>query len=123
MPFSAPTEGAPRAMECYTQIRRRKERIKLSLREVRMTRRQLLTWVLVLCASSVAPAKKNLGWVPLFNGKNLSGWKHIGPGSFVVEHGLLKSQGGMGLLYATMGPVADCEIRVVYRMEHQNDNS
>jgi hypothetical protein len=28
-----------------------------------------------------------------------------------------------GLLYWTGGPLNDCEIRVVYRMEHENDNS
>jgi hypothetical protein len=47
----------------------------------------------------------------------------VGPGGFTVEHGLLKSQGGMGLLYWADGPFSDCEIRVVYRMEHENDNS
>ncbi len=59
----------------------------------------------------------------LFDGHDLQGWKHVGPGSFIVEHGLLKTQGGMGLLYSMVGPLADCEIKVVYRMEHENDNS
>jgi len=40
-----------------------------------------------------------------------------------VEHELLKTNGGMGLLYWTGVPLNDCEIRVVYRMEHENDNS
>lgn len=35
----------------------------------------------------------------LFNGRNLDGWEHVGPGSFVVEDGLLKTRGGMGLLW------------------------
>ena len=38
---------------------------------------------------------------PLFNGKDLTGWEHVGPRSFSVEHGLLKSEGGMGLLWYT----------------------
>ena len=38
-------------------------------------------------------------WIELFNGKDLTGWKHIGPGSFAVEEGALVSSGGMGMLY------------------------
>ena len=40
-------------------------------------------------------------WQPLFNGKNLDGWQHVGPGEFVVENGVLKTAGGMGLLWYT----------------------
>ena len=35
-------------------------------------------------------------WTQLFNGKDLSGWKHVGGGSRFVENGLLSSTGGMG---------------------------
>jgi hypothetical protein len=87
-----------------------------------MTQRRMLAVLVMFCATALAPAKK-VGWTPLFDGKDLKGWTHIGPGSFVVEHGLLKTQGGMGLLYSEVGPVPDCEIRVVYHMEHENDNS
>jgi hypothetical protein len=31
----------------------------------------------------------------LFNGKDLSGWKHVGPGSMTVEDGLIQTHGGM----------------------------
>jgi hypothetical protein len=41
------------------------------------------------------------GWRQLFNGKDLSGWKQVGPGSRYVENGLTGSHGGMGLLYWT----------------------
>ena len=27
-------------------------------------------------------------WRALFNGKNLDGWQHVGPGRFVIENGL-----------------------------------
>jgi hypothetical protein len=87
-----------------------------------MTLRRMLALLVIVCAATLAPAKQ-IGWVPLFNGKDLKSWKHIGPGSFVVEHGLLKTQGGMGLLYPMIGAVGDCEIKVVYKMEHENDNS
>jgi hypothetical protein len=62
-------------------------------------------------------------WQQLFNGKDLTGWKHVGPGSHMVEEGLIKSQGGMGLLYWTGGKLGNCTIRVVYRMRDHNSNS
>src|SRR5277367_5648555 len=43
----------------------------------------------------------------LFNGKDLTGWKHVGPGNMTVEaDGLIHTHGGMGLLYWTGGKVA-----------------
>jgi len=63
------------------------------------------------------------GWIPLFNGKDLTGWKHVGPGEMIVENGLIRTHGGMGLLYWTAGPLGNCTIRVVYKMRHENDNS
>jgi len=62
-------------------------------------------------------------WKPLFNGKDLTGWKHVGPGEMAVEEGLLRTRGGMGLLYWTAGKLSDCVIRVVFRMRDHNDNS
>ncbi len=63
------------------------------------------------------------GWKRLFNGKDLNGWKHVGPGGMTVEDGMIKTHGGMGLLYWTAGKVGDCVIRVVFKMRDQNDNS
>jgi hypothetical protein len=62
-------------------------------------------------------------WKQLFDGKDLVGWKHVGPGEMVVEDGLIHAKGGMGLLYWAGGTLGDCVIRVVFKMEHQNDNS
>ena len=62
-------------------------------------------------------------WIPLFNGKDLTGWKQVGPGTHFVEDGLIKSKGGMGLLYSTKGKFENCVIRVVFRMEKFNSNS
>jgi hypothetical protein len=87
-----------------------------------MNHRRMLALLILFCTTSLAPARQ-LGWKQLFNGHDLRGWKHVGPGSFTVEHGLLTTQGGMGLLYSTIGPLNDCEIKVVYKMEHDNDNS
>jgi|ERR1022692_150040 hypothetical protein len=63
------------------------------------------------------------GWTQLFNGKDLSGWKHVGPGSHLVEDGMIRSHGGMGLLYWTNGKFSNCVIRVVYKMQKFNSNS
>jgi len=62
-------------------------------------------------------------WRQLFNGKSLDGWKHVGPGGMKVESGLIRSGGGMGLLYWTGGPIADCTLKVVFKMRDENDNS
>src|SRR5579862_8360117 len=63
-------------------------------------------------------------WTQLYDGKDLNGWKHVGPGHMTVEDdGLIHTHGGMGLLYWTGGKVGDCVIRVVFRMRDENDNS
>ncbi len=63
-------------------------------------------------------------WRQLFNGKDLTGWKLIGDGQMKVEKGFIKAGGeGTGLLYWTGGKVGNCILRVVYRMQHENDNS
>lgn len=84
-------------------------------------------WQLVLLLSVIgltaAYAADNDGWQQLFNGKDLSGWKHVGPGKMYVDEGLIKTEGGMGLLYWTGGKVGNCVIRVVYRMRDHNSNS
>ncbi len=62
-------------------------------------------------------------WKQLFDGKDLNGWKHVGPGNMTVENGLIRPHGGMGLLYWTGGKLGNCTIRVVYKMRDFNDNS
>ena len=62
-------------------------------------------------------------WRELFDGKDLTGWKYVGPGSMSVENGLIRSHGGMGLLYWTGGKIGNCTVRVVYHMRDENDNS
>ena len=52
----------------------------------------------------------------LFDGKDLEGWQQVGPGSFVIEHGLLKSVGGMGLLWYTREQFANATLRVVFKL-------
>jgi hypothetical protein len=59
----------------------------------------------------------------LFNGRDLAGWKMAGPGSFVIEDGALKSQGGMGLLWYTESTFGNCLLRVAYKVSRVEDNS
>jgi len=82
----------------------------------------LVTAVSTLLAAAAAPPQSS-PWKPLFNGKDLSGWKHVGPGEMTVEDGLIRTHGGMGLLYWTERKLGNCRIRVVYKMRDPNDNS
>jgi hypothetical protein len=81
------------------------------------------TTVLALAACAATMPAADDGWKQLFNGKDLAGWKQVGKGQDRVENGLIRTAGGMGLLYWTGGPVGHCQIRVVYKMRDQNDNS
>lgn len=67
---------------------------------------------LLLLVGACGPSSE---WTPLYNGTNLDGWKHVDKGDFVIEEGLLKSEGGMGLLYYENQPFENAVIRVVYK--------
>ena len=62
-------------------------------------------------------------WKQLFDGKDLNGWEHVGPGSFTVEDGALKTHGGMGLLTYTAEPFGNTTVRVVFKTTGPTDNS
>jgi hypothetical protein len=83
-------------------------------------RRMATTAALVLALAVTAGADNGR---PLFNGKDLSGWAHVGRGRVYVEDGLIKTEGGMGLLWYTGETFGDCLIRVVYRTTTLDDNS
>ena len=85
-----------------------------------MIRFALLLLALCIPAASYAQTAE---WKQLFDGKDLTGWKHVGPGYMTVEDGLIQTHGGMGLLYWTGGKLGDCTIRVVFRMRDKDDNS
>src|SRR5438876_10377393 len=77
----------------------------------------LLSFLLLACASQAAE------WKQLYNHKDLTGWKMVGPGRFVVENGMLKTEGGMGLLYYTGKPFGNTTVRVVFKTTGDRDNS
>ena len=78
--------------------------------------------ILLFCLPVASHAQTD-EWKQLFDGKDLVGWKHVGPGFRPVEDGLIRTHGGMGLLYWTGGKLGDCTIRVVYKMRDHDDNS
>lgn len=59
----------------------------------------------------------------LFNGEDLDGWAHVGKGRVYVEDGLMKTEGGMGLLWYTRERFGNCVLRIVYRTTTLDDNS
>jgi hypothetical protein len=85
--------------------------------------RRSLVFFAALALTALPAAAQTSGWTQLFNGKDLTGWKHVGPGGDTVENGLIKSHGGMGLLYYTRQKFCNCTLRVVYKMRDFNDNS
>jgi hypothetical protein len=86
-----------------------------------MTKRFVLAAAFLLVSLPASAGDK--GWKQLFNGKDLTGWQQVGPGSFVVEDGLLKPRGGMGLLYWKEGPIGNAVLRIVYKVSRPDDNS
>jgi hypothetical protein len=81
--------------------------------------------VLFLAAASSSTPIDNYQWKQLFNGKDLSGWQHVGDGRMTVEDGLIRTHGpkGMGLLWWTGGKIGNAVIRVVYKTKDKADNS
>ena len=79
--------------------------------------------LMLLAFSLNTSAQKGKEWRQLFNGKDLTGWKHVGPGEQYVENGLIKSHGGMGLLYWTAEKFGNCQIKVVWAMRDTNSNA
>jgi hypothetical protein len=85
-----------------------------------------LTLACAFCASVVAQAQEERrpsDWRPLFDGRSLEGWEHVGPGRFVVEEGQLRTEGGMGLLWYARETLGNCVLRVVYRTATERSNS
>jgi len=62
-------------------------------------------------------------WQQLFKGKDLSGWEQIGPGEFVIEDGVMKTIGGMGMILYPAEKFGDVVIRVVYTVKDNDSNA
>lgn len=79
----------------------------------------LLIMIVVLVSLSCQDGK----WRQLYNGKDLTGWQQVGPGEFVVENGLLKTVGGMGMILYPSEKFSNVIIRVVYMVKDNDCNS
>ena len=62
-------------------------------------------------------------WRQLYNGKDLSGWQQVGPGKFVIEDGLLKTVGGMGMILYPAEKFSNVIIRIVFKVKDNDCNS
>lgn len=63
------------------------------------------------------------GWIELFNGRDLDGWTHCGPGGFAIEDGGLKSIDGMGLLWYHAKKFRDFTLSIEWKVSREQDNS
>jgi formylglycine-generating enzyme required for sulfatase activity len=64
------------------------------------------------------------GWVPLFNGRDLAGWKpHPDqPGDWKVEDGVLVGRGGPSHLFTDRGDFADFHLRAQVQINQTGDS-
>ncbi|MPY86929.1 MAG: DUF1080 domain-containing protein [Luteitalea sp.] len=86
-------------------------------------RKKLMMVVILASVCGLPTYSTSAEWVQLFNGTDMTGWQHVGEGSFVVEDGALKGIEGMGLLWYTRQTFGNCVIRVVYKGENDDSNS
>jgi Domain of Unknown Function (DUF1080) len=79
--------------------------------------------LIAMMIAALSARAQDTGWKQLWDGQDLTGWQQAGPGKFVIENGLLKSEGGMGLLWYTPEKFGNCVIHVVYKTLKKDDNS
>jgi len=77
---------------------------------------------LVLVALSISVSAKETPKT-LFNGKNLDGWQQVGPGSFGVKDGMMRTEGGMGMLWYTREKIGHAKLRVVFKLTGKEADS
>lgn len=86
-----------------------------------MFKRSVLFCV-TLALGAMAGRAQSGEWNQLFNGKDTTGWQHVGPGKFVLEDGLLKTEGGMGLLWYTKEKIGNAQVRVEWKLGTDSSN-
>jgi Domain of Unknown Function (DUF1080)/DinB superfamily len=86
----------------------------------KLDRMRRLALAIVACVPAFVQAAEPR---QLFNGKDLSGWEMVGYGRFVVEDGMLKTEGGMGLLYYAREKFGNQTIRAVFKAASPKANS
>jgi hypothetical protein len=65
------------------------------------------------------------GFVSLFDGSSIDGWRMCGPGGFTLDRdeGVICSYGGMGLFWYERRIFADFVLRLEWRTRRRTDNS
>ena len=76
------------------------------------------TLVLALATAPLFASEKQL-----FNGKDMTGWRHVGPGRFYMEDKCLVTEGGMGLLVYDGEKIGNAKLKVVFKTTGDHDNS
>jgi len=82
-----------------------------------------LFYFLLILTALPAPLFAQQSSSALFNGKDLDGWTHVGPGSMVVEDGMIKTEGGMGLLWYAREKVGHATLRIVFKLTGKESDS
>jgi len=82
----------------------------------------LLPLLSVLFVPVAAQAAED-DWRSLFDGESLTGWAQIGPGRFLVEDGVLYSEGGMGMLWYTEEKFSDVTLQLEFKLGVPEANS
>lgn len=80
-------------------------------------------YFLLILTALPAPLVAQQSSRALFNGKDLDGWTHVGPGSMVVEDGMIKTEGGMGLLWYAREKVGHATLRIVFKLTGKESDS
>lgn len=83
-----------------------------------------LAALLLLGLVAVAQAPRDSGWVPLFNGKDLAGWKINGDERWVAENGtiLCESTAGKYGYLTTEKTFRDFDLRLKFKGEAQGNS-
>lgn len=81
--------------------------------------KMLVVGLVLLVSAARAQAPAGSGWIPLFNGKDLSGWKNNGAEKWVVENGeiLGESTGGKYGYLTTEKTYCDFLLRVRFKCD------
>src|SRR6266545_4003762 len=94
-------------------------RLLSRFRECSLHKRAVCSFVLLVTTGMSAQQSNRA----LFNRKDLEGWQQVGPGSFVVKDGMMKSEGGMGMLWYTPEKIAHATVRVVFKLTAKESDS
>ncbi|HZT81975.1 MAG TPA: DUF1080 domain-containing protein [Gemmataceae bacterium] len=78
----------------------------------------LIGLLLAAPGPELSPQEKEAGFVPMFNGKDLTGWEYLGKGKspFAVRDGAIHYKGGNGWLCYAVKEYPDFELRCEFRL-------